>query len=895
MTIRNLDRLFTARSVALIGASDKEGSVGQTIARNLLSGGFAGPIWFVNPKHGQVLGRPCYPALASLPEAPDLAVIATPAGTIPGLVDELGRKGTHAAVIVSAGIREQNVQQAMLDAAQPYCLRIIGPNCIGALIPGIGLNASFAQAMPPAGDLAFISQSGALLDAVLDWAVARHIGFSSMISMGDMADVDVGDLLDYLAADTKTRAILMYLEGITHARKFMAAARAAARVKPVVVVKAGRYASAAKAALSHTGALAGADHVYDAAFRRAGIVRVDDLEDLFDAAEILSRPQPVAGERLAIVTNGGGAGVLAADELAARDGILATLSEETMRTLGAVLPSTWSKGNPVDIIGDAGAERYAAALQGVMADPDVDAVLVMNCPTALVSSTAAAQAVVKARENSAKALLTVWLGDESARAGRKLFSAAGIPTFETPADAVRGFTYLTSYHRGQKALRRAPSAAEKEFRPDDQAARVIIRQALDGGRNLLNEAEAKKVLAAYGIPVVETETAATPEDVRRCAAKMLTAGAAGVAVKVLSARITHKSDVGGVALSLATPEAAEAAAAEMLRRLEDVDGFTVQPMVRRPHARELILGVTEDRTFGPVVLFGTGGVAVEVIGDRTLALPPLDMNLAHDMIAATRAAKLLQGYRDRAPADREAIAQVLVRLSQMSAQIPDIVELDINPLLADADGVIALDARIVVKEAPGASKEINPRFAIRPYPQQWEKVRTLKNGLTVRLRPIKPTDEAALQSFILKSDPEDVRQRLFHAVRILSHETAALLTQIDYARTMAFVAMDEKTGEMLGIAHLLSDPDYTRAEYAVMTRSDMKRQGIGLALTDLLVAYACSEGIGELWGQVMRDNAAMLKICHTLGIQVETDRDDPVYLMAVCSLKDRKPASFLKS
>ena len=891
MTIRNLDKLFAAKSVALIGASDKEGSVGKTVAKNLLSGGFTGTVWFVNPKHETVLDQTCYSSIAGLPEAPDLAILATPAKAVPGLISELGKKGTRAAVVISAGMREHGLQQAMLEAAKPYCFRIVGPNCIGVLMPKTGLNASFAQAMPQKGNLAFISQSGALLDATLDWANGRNIGFSTMISMGDMADVDVGDLLDYLATDTETHAILMYLEQVTNPRKFMSAARSASRIKPVIVVKSGRHEAAAKAALSHTGALAGSDQVYDAAFRRAGIVRVEDLEDLFDAAEVLSRTQPVSGERLAIVTNGGGAGVLAVDELMDKGGTLANLSEKTIKQLDKALPPTWSKANPVDLIGDAGPERYEAALTAVLADPGVDAVLVMNCPTALASSTEAATAVTKAvRElETHKTVLTCWLGNQSATAVSNIFWHVNIPTFSTPADAIRGFTYLTSHHKARMALRRSPPLSQKGFKPDETAARDAMRPALESGRELLNEMEAKAVLSAFGIPVVATLKATTPAEVRSCTEEILKTGAREVVIKVLSPDVTHKSDVGGVVLGLSNPESAESAAKEMLQRIKDVpvEGFTVQPMIRRPHAQELIVGMAEDKTFGPVILFGTGGTAVEVIGDRALALPPLDSNLARELVETTRAYKLLRGYRNHPPVNMEAITQALTRISQMTAMIPEIFELDINPLLADETGVIALDARIVVRKTETKSKETNPRFSIRPYPQQWEKSKKLKNGKTVLLRPIKPEDEELLISFIQKSDPEDVRQRLFHSVRSLSHETAALLTQIDYARTMAFIAIDEKNTEMLGITHLLADPDYDRAEYAVMTRSDIKQQGIGTALTDLLVDYARSEGIGELWGQVMRDNAAMLKICHTLGIQVTTDNDDPVYLVATLPLRDK--------
>jgi len=887
MTIRNLEKLFQASSIVLIGASEKEGSLGRIVAGNLLDKDFKGKVWFVNPKHKTVFKEVCYPSMQDLPEVPNLAVIVTPAKTVPGLIDELGRRGTRAAVVISAGLREGNLQQSMLDAAKPYCLRIIGPNCIGALIPGIGLNASFAQAMPQKGNIAFISQSGALVDAILDWANGRNIGFSSMISMGDMADVDVGDLLDYLASDPHTKAILMYLEQVTHARKFMSAARSAARVKPVIVVKAGRNEAAAKAAKSHTGALAGSDQVYEAAFQRAGLVRVDDLEDLFDAAEVLTAAKAISGNRLAILTNGGGAGVLAVDSLAKSSGALASLSDKTIAALNEVLPPIWSGGNPVDIIGDATPQRYEQALEILGVDPGVDAILVMNCPTALASSADIAKIIAKGNE---KPLLTCWLGDASVAEAREIFRQAKIPTFDTPAEAIKGFSYLVDYHRAQAALLYAAPVQADDYKICEGSAQDIISQALAQGKELLNEVEAKSVLSAYGIPTTPVCAVKTPEEVMVQAKRFMSEKGTPVVVKIIAPSLSHKSDVGGVALDLSTPEAARASAESMLSRFKNiqVDGFSVQPMFSRANAYELIVGVAEDKTFGPTILFGTGGTAVEAIGDRALALPPLDMNLAQQLIEKTHAYNLLKGYRDHPPANMKAIAQVLVQISDMISAHPEIQELDINPLLADEKGVIALDARIIVRKMDAAADEAGQRFAIRPYPREWTRMQTLNNDKVIALRPIRPDDEERLKEFISKSSPDDVRQRLFHSVKALSHETAALLTQIDYERVMAFVAIDEESGEMLGVAHLVSDPDYTRAEYAVMTRSDVKGQGIGLAMTRLLIDYARAQGIGELWGQIMRDNDAMLKICHNLGIRIETDRDDPVYLMARMSLQDQK-------
>ncbi|MEX3012079.1 GNAT family N-acetyltransferase [Hoeflea sp. TYP-13] len=878
--------MFSPKSVAVFGASDKIGSVGKTITDNLINGAFPGPVWPVNPRHRQLAGHECFKDAGELPEAPDLAVIATPPKFVPGIVADLGDRGTRAVVVITAGLRGNDLTQQMLDAAQPHCLRVIGPNCFGIMVPGVGLNASFAHAMPLKGDLAFISQSGAVVSAVLDWANGQGIGFSHLVSMGNMADVDLGDMLDYLADDTGTRAVLMYLEQITDARKFMSAARAAARIKPVVVIKSGRHEEAAKAAHSHTGALAGSDAVYNAAFHRAGILRVVDLEDMFDAAEALSRMKPPPGDRLAIVTNGGGAGVLAVDRLVDFGGTLATLADETIGKLNRVLPATWSGGNPVDIIGDASPDRYETATEIVLSDPGVDGVLVMNCPTALASSVEAARATLgaiakyKKAKGRPKSVLAAWLGDSASTEARTLLSTSGLPTYETPADAVRGFTYLTRHARDQRALMQVPESVPKALKTDRTSAAAIINRVLKQDRELLTEPEAKSILASYGIVTVETAIARTPTEVETEAGRLIDSGQSELAIKILSKQITHKSDVGGVVLGLPSAQAAYAAAEEMQSRIHKtmpqvhIEGFTVQPMVRRPGAHELIIGVNDDPTFGPVILFGAGGTAVEVIKDTAIALPPLDLKLAHDLMDETRVYKLLQGYRDRPPADLNEIALTLMRVSQLIADLPQITELDINPLLADENGVIALDARIAVKKCAVEPGTHNPRFAIRPYPAQWQKVEEMRDGGRILMRPIKPNDARYYDLFMEKMQLSDIRLRLFNSRRSLSPEFIARLTQIDYARAMAFVAIDEAKDEMLGVSRLACDPDHVRAEFAVITRSDMKGRGIGWALMQRLIQFAEAEDIHELWGQVLSENATMLDMCHELGFTVRADPDD---------------------
>lgn len=887
MTIRNLDAALMPRSVALIGASDEPGSVGRKLVENLKSGGFTGPIWFVNPRRSTIDGERAYPDVAALPEAPSLAVVATPAQTVPGIIAELGEKGTRAAVVITAGINGENgLRQAMLDAAKPHTLRVIGPNCLGLFLPHIGLNASFAHLPARPGKLAMLSQSGAVAGAMLDWAAAHDVGFSHAVSMGDMADVDVGDMLDYLAGRADTTAILMYLETITHARKFISAARSAARAKPVLVVKAGRSEAAAKAAATHTGALAGNDRIINAAFKRAGLLRVDGLRELFDAAETLTRLRRIGGDRLAILTNGGGAGVLAVEFLEALGGELAELSPDTMARLDAALPATWSHANPVDVIGDAGPERYEAALSAMLEDPESDAVLVMNCPTALASSEDAASAVIrtiearKAAKKFVKPVLTNWLGEHTARAARRQLTEAGIPTYDFPGDAVRSFSYLTSYHKAQNELIQAPPSLPADFSVDTDAARQAMAKAQEELRDGLTEPEAKAVLAAYGIETAETRIADNVEEVERLAGELLKKGRR-VAVKILSPDISHKSDVGGVALNIESAGAAVQTAREMQARMKRKQpearlmGFTVQEMIERPGAHELIIGVSDDPVFGPAILFGAGGTAVEVIKDTALALPPLDLKLARSLIADTRVAKLLRGYRNRPAADLDAIAMTLVRVSQLISDLPVVTALDINPLLADEHGVVALDARISVNWGNAQIPAPNPYFAIRPYPAGWEKAATLSGGRKVLIRPIQPGDDAIYGDFLRSISPADLRLRFFSPRAEFSDQFIARFTQIDYARAMAFIAVDPESGEMLGGSRLVADPDYSKGEYAVMVRSNLKGQGLGWALMQQLIDYARAEGLQQLHGDVLRENTQMLSMCRQLGFDVHGDPDDP--------------------
>ena len=893
MTIRNLEYLLKPTSVALIGASTRPGSIGHTIAQNLLMGGFQGRIDFVNPHYTEINGVRCYASVTQLEAAPDLAIIATPPESIPPIAAELATRSSRAIVVISAGVTPFQRTQ-ILEAGRTQCVRVLGPNCIGLLIPPLGLNASFAHRTTKSGKIVFLSQSGALVTAVIDWAAGQNIGFSHIVSVGDMADVDFGDLLDYFAGDPECSAILMYVEAITHAPKFMSAARRAARAKPVIAIKSGRHASAAHAAMSHTGALAGSDTAYNAAFHRAGIVRVTDLHDLFAAAEMIASSPTLKGERLAILTNGGGAGVLATDTLADQQGVLATLAPVTLAALNAALPATWSKGNPVDIIGDANADRYARTLETLLADPDSDAVLVINCPTALSSSTEIADAVIRVGipRRHEKSLITNWLGSEAAAPARKLFSAKGIPTFETPAAAVNGFMQLVRHKRTQDALMRTPPPPDETHPVDRAAANAVIARALAVGRLMLSEPEGKELLAAYGIPVVETRVVFTPDEAAATTVVLLRKCNA-VVLKILSDDITHKSDVGGVRLGLETAASVKSAAHQMLSNITakrpkaKLRGFTVSPFIQKPRAHELILGITEDKTFGPLILFGSSGVSVVATNDTAVALPPLDMVLADDLMKQTRVFRLLKGYRDRPPADITAIANALVRLSALAANHPEIREFDINPLLADETGIMALDARVRIAD-PKVS--IRVPMSIRPYPSHLQRAENITGIGELTIRPIRPEDEALYVSFMDRVSMPDRRLRFFTPTAHLNHHFLARLTQIDYAREMAFVALDNASSDLLGVVRYFADPDYRQAEFAVLVRSDLKGKGLGWLLMKRLIDYATVEGLSALTGSVLEDNTTMLGMCEKLGFECKRDlQDRGVWTVRLEIQPNRKP------
>ncbi|MCP5406752.1 MAG: GNAT family N-acetyltransferase [Chromatiaceae bacterium] len=876
MSTRNLDKLFKPGSVAVIGASNRPYAVGTVVMRNLLEGGFLGPIMPVNPGRNAVAGVLAYPNVASLPITPEMAIICTPPATIPSLIEELGRKGTHAVICLTAGLggvideaSGRKIIDLVYEKTRALDIRILGPNCVGALVPGIRLNASFAHVPAKPGKIAFVSQSGALCTAVLDWAREHDVGFSHFLSLGDKIDVDFGDVIDYLGTDPGTRAILLYIESIRNGRKFISAARAASRNKPIIVIKSGRAAEGAKAAASHTGALAGMDEVYDTVIRRAGMLRVCNIGELFAAVETLARAKPLTGDALAIMTNGGGIGVMAVDDLIQDGGRLATLSDQTLSALDAVLPVNWSGANPVDIIGDAPGERYAAAADILVNAPGVDALLAMHAPVATASTTDAAQAIIDAAKRAKCNVLTSWVGGEAVAPARRMFTQAGIPTYETPSHAVGAFMHMVNYRRNMEMLMETPPSAPEEFAPDTEKAKAIVEKVLARDNGMMTEPEAKAVLVAYGIPTVETHVAEDPKS----AAWYATEIGYPVVVKILSEDISHKSDVGGVALNLKTPEAVTQAAENMLALIAEkrpgakVQGFSVQAMARRPGAHELIVGVFSDVIFGPVILFGQGGTEVEVVKDSAMALPPLNMNLAREMISRTRISRLLAGYRNRQAVDMDKLCLTLLKVSQMVIDLPEILELDINPLWSDENGVLALDARIKVAPNENGARQL----AIRPYPQQLEEQFESAGGYRMLLRPIRPEDEPRHHEFISRLTPEDIRFRFFGLVKSLPHSEMAKLTQIDYDREMAFIAtgMDKKfRHQTLGVVRTVTDANNHTAEFAVVVRSDLKGEGIGRKLLSKMIEYCQARGTRVMKGEVLSINHRMLNLASALGFSI---------------------------
>lgn len=896
MSTRNIDAFFAPRSVAVVGASERPGSVGFTLFQNLRTSGFGGPVWPVNGKRDEVQGVPAFRSLASLPSPPELVVVCVPAATVPQVVREAGQTGCRAVLIISAGFREagaegrQLEQQVKAAAAEFNGLRIVGPNCLGVIAPHAGLNASFAATMPKPGHVAFVSQSGALCTSVLDWAEEQGLGFSCFVSVGNMLDVGFDDLIDFLASDPHTQALMLYVESITQAREFLSAARAFTRLKPIVAYKAGRFAQSAQAAASHTGALAGVDAVYEAAFARAGIERVFEMEDLFDCAELLARQPRISSGRLAIITNAGGPGVMATDALLASNGTLASLSPETIEKLNAALPVYWSHNNPIDVLGDAPPDRYAAAVEAALADPGVDAALVILTPQAMALSTETAQQVVASTRHSSKPVLTTWMGGPSITAARTIFHQANVPTYSTPEQAVRAAQHLVSFARRRSLLTETPREMPIDWNVDRAAVRGLLSRpaGVTGESWLLNEPASKALLAAYGIPVV-TPIAANSAEMAVGVARQI---GYPVVLKLLSPDITHKTDVGGVVLNLKSDREVIAAYDQILQtarlRAPDarLEGVSVQPMVTTSRGFELIVGTKRDPIFGPVILVGRGGVTAEVDRDRALELPPLNERLARRMLESLRSWPLLLGYRGRPGVNVDRLIETLIRFSYLVADVPEIDELDINPLLATAEGVQALDARVVIRPSMSLVGEArNPRpyahLAIHPYPTQYVRSETLRDGTSITLRPIQPEDEPLWTDLLDRCSPESRQFRFRHVFQHATHEMAVRYCFIDYDRELALVAeRDTPTGpQLLGVGRLVADAEHTSAEYAVLVADEWQGRGLGALLTRRCLEIARDWQVHTITAETSTDNVRMQRVFTREGFTVETDWDSKTVLV----------------
>jgi acetyltransferase len=882
MSQHYLHPLFNPRSVAVFGVSEKEDSVAGTLFKNMRKSGFTGMVFPVNPKHDVIYGEHCYGYASELPEPPELALIATPAPTVAQVLEDCGARGIRHAIVLSAGFREVGakgvaLEESILAVARKHDIRFIGPNCLGIQRPSIGLNATFSQGATLSGDLALVSQSGALCTSMLDWAEANGIGFSSVISTGASADLDFGEILDYLAYDPATKGILLYIEGIRDARGFMSALRATSRFKPVVLVKVGRHEAGSKAVQSHTGALVGSDAVFDALVRRAGVVRVNTILQLFSCARALSTHIKPTGNRLAIVTNGGGPGVMATDRAVDLNVQLAELGPQTVARLNEVLPASWSHGNPVDIIGDAPADRYHHAVDACLHDPGVDGVLVMLTPQAMSRPTEAADAVIDVAKGCSKPVITCWMGEAQVADGRRRFKEAGIPYFTTPEPAVEVFSFLSAFYENQRQLMQTPGPLSQGAEPDVEGARLIIESALAEGRHLLNEVESKALLSAFRVPVAQTLIARNPTEA------MLMAQQLGfpVVMKINSPNITHKSDVGGVKLGLSSGQAVRSAFSEMTVGIKKkrpdavIDGVVIEPMVSRPHAREVLLGMTSDPVLGPVIVFGAGGVDVEAFQDRAVTLPPLNSYLAKDLIKRTRVATLLDSFRNRPAADLDALERILLRVSEMVCELPWLEEMDINPLLVDEHGALALDARIIIApRVPSADRY--GHMAIHPYPAHLVTLWQLPNGSDVIIRPIRPEDAELTQGFVRGLSEETKYFRYMDAVRELSHAMLVRLTQIDYSREMALLAITEVEGREveLGVARYAINPDGESCEFALVVNDQWQKQGIGHKLMDVLMDVARAKGLRSIEGEVLKTNRRMLKLAESLGFRVEPHPED---------------------
>ena len=888
MVALDLDKIFKPKSVAIVGASDEEGSVGYALVQNLTEHDYKGEVFLVNIRKKEILGRKAYAKLEDIPGEVDLAIIATPAKTVPGIVEDCGKSGIKGVIIVSAGFKEVGQEGRLLEEEikrlrGKYDLRIIGPNCLGIIRPDVGLNATFLDKYPKSGKISFISQSGALGSAILDWATHENVGFNNFVSIGSMIDVDFGDLIDYFGTDPKTKSILMYIEGIADARQFMSAARHFAKTKPIIVVKSGKFSESAKAAASHTGSLSGEDSVYDAAFKRAGIVRVDEIEDLFNAAEVLGTQPLPKGKRLAIITNAGGPGVMATDSLIINGGELSKLSPKSLSKLDEVLPSFWSKANPIDLLGDAKSDRYKAAVEACLEDDGVDGLLIIYTDQAVTESELIAETVVKTLKEKniqGKTVLTSFIGYEAVEEANRFFNANNIPTYETPEDAIKTYMYMYQYNRNLELLYETPEELSIDSAPPKRPIMNILRQAASENRETLTEDEAKRLLDYYNFPVVKTEVAKSAEEAVNLAKRI----GYPVVLKILSPQITHKTDVGGVMLDLTSDAQVRESFGLMTEKAKkaypqaEILGVTVQSMIKQ-EGYEVIIGGKSDPLFGPVILFGLGGVAVELFKDYAMGLPPLNTTLARNMMAETKVFQLLKGYRNQPGVNLKLLEEILLLFSQLLIDFPQLKEIDINPLIMTEKEAYILDARVIFDKAKlGKKFEPHQHLVISPYPKKYELIWHLKDGREILFRPIKPEDEPLWLEMFQSFSEDSIRYRFFQLLKETPHEVRVRYCNIDYDREIAIVPIikEEGTPRILGVGRLTIEPDGKTGEIAFIVRDKWQGLGLGAKLVDYVIEIAAEKGVKRIVAIIMRQNHKAINLVEKMGFKVKKQDDDTV-------------------
>jgi acetyltransferase len=890
--LRNLEPLLNPKAIALIGATDREGSVGQALMKNLFRGKSERRIYFVNPKRESAMGEKCYASVADVPQQVELAVVATPAETVPQIAEECGQAGVGGMIIISAGFREagqsgRELEDEIAAIGAKYGMRILGPNCLGIIGPHTNLNATFLRQNPEPGRIAFISQSGALGSAILDWAVSSHIGFSAFIFLGSMLDVDFADLIDFLGEDPSTRSIIIYMESVGSARKFMRAARGFARNKPIIVIKPGKYAESARAALSHTGAMAGSYEVYDAAFKRAGIVQVDEILDLFNCASVLDSRFLPAGLRIAIVTNAGGPGVIAADAVMEHGGELAQLSEPTNAELDSFLPSYWSRTNPVDVLGDADTDRFVKAVNACLSDGNVDGIIVVYTPQGAASPTELAESVVALAEERIKPILTVWMGEDEVRAARQVFYSKNIPTYTSPEAAIKTYMYMCRYKRNLDLLYETPEELSVGLSPPSSHLKLLAKRALEEGRTLLTEDKADKFLDAFGIPRARGALCTSVEQALSAAVSM----GYPVVLKIISPDIIHKVDAGGVITRVESEAELREGFSRLLNSVHErspqaqIEGVYVQRMITDV-TYELILGSKKDADFGSMILFGAGGIGVEVFRDFSLGLPPLNQTLARRLMEDTKIWEVLKtGLRNRPPANLRLLEEIIVKFSNLIVDFPEIAEIDLNPLAVCGEGIYALDSRIVLDGQALDFEDPYRHLVIMPYPVRYMTPWRLKDGTEVLLRPIRPEDEPLEAELIRGFSDETSRFRFFHVIRDITHEMLVRFCNIDYDREMAIIAEHTEGGKKrnIGVGRLIIEPGDKRAEFAVVVADEFQGKGLGTKLVDMLIGIGEEKGLESIYGIVLPDNRKMIDLCRALGFDIKYGRDEVVVELELTS------------